>query len=58
MERSGGGERPVDLLVEAFRQGTPGAFDAIVLAHQDRVYAFCARMLADREEALDAAQVV
>ncbi len=27
-------------------------------AHQDRVYAFCARMLSDREEALDAAQDV
>ncbi len=58
VERSGGGERPVDLLVEAFRQGKPGAFDAIVLANQDRVYAFCARMLSDREDALDAAQEV
>ncbi len=27
-------------------------------AHQDRVYAFCSRMLSDREEALDAAQDV
>jgi len=52
------GGRPADLLVEAFRQGTPGAFDAIVGAHQDRVYAFCARMLSDREEALDVAQEV
>jgi RNA polymerase sigma-70 factor (ECF subfamily) len=50
--------KPVDLLVEAFRQGRPGAFDAIVRAHQDRVYSFCARMLSDREEALDAAQEV
>jgi RNA polymerase sigma-70 factor (ECF subfamily) len=50
--------RPVDLLVEAFRQGKPGAFDAIVRAHQDRVFAFCARMLSDREEALDMAQDV
>jgi RNA polymerase sigma-70 factor (ECF subfamily) len=49
---------PVDLLVEAFRKGKPGAFDAIVRAHQDRVYAFCARMLSDREEALDMAQDV
>jgi RNA polymerase sigma-70 factor (ECF subfamily) len=48
----------VDLLLQAFRQGKPGAFDAIVLAHQDRVYAFCARMLSDREEALDIAQEV
>ncbi|HZD54966.1 MAG TPA: sigma-70 family RNA polymerase sigma factor [Candidatus Aquicultoraceae bacterium] len=50
--------RPVDLLVEAFREGKPGAFDAIVRAHQDRVYAFCARMLSDREDALDTAQEV
>jgi RNA polymerase sigma-70 factor (ECF subfamily) len=55
-----GGEngRPVDLLLEAFRQGKPGAFDGIVRAHQDRVYAFCARMLSDREEAMDVAQEV
>ncbi|MGZ8460475.1 MAG: RNA polymerase sigma factor [Candidatus Deferrimicrobiaceae bacterium] len=52
------GTRPVDLLVEAFREGRPGAFDAIVRAHQDRVYAFCARMLSDREDALDIAQEV
>jgi RNA polymerase sigma-70 factor (ECF subfamily) len=50
--------RPVDLLLQAFRQGKPGAFDAIVRAHQDRVYAFCARMLSDREDALDVAQEV
>lgn len=49
---------PADLLVEAFRQGRPGAFEEIVRAHQDRVFAFCARMLGDREEALDAAQEV
>ncbi len=52
------GNRPVDLLVEAFREGKPGAFDAIVRAHQDRVYAFCARMLSDREDAFDVAQEV
>ena len=46
----------MDLLLEAFRQGRSGAFDAIVRAHQDRVHAFCARMLSDREEALDVAQ--
>ena len=50
--------RTVDLLLEAFRQGKPGAFDGIVRAHQDRVYAFCARMLSDRVEALDIAQEV
>ena len=53
-----GGTAPVDLLLEAYRQGKPGAFDAIVRAHQDRVYAFCARMLSDREEALDVSQDV
>ena len=58
MERPGGKGRPVDLLVEGFRKGTPGAFEAIVRAHQDRVYSFCARMLSDREDALDAAQQV
>ena len=50
--------RPVDLLVESFREGKPGAFDAIVRAHQDRVYSFCVRMLSDREDALDIAQEV
>jgi RNA polymerase sigma-70 factor (ECF subfamily) len=50
--------RPVDLLVEAFREGRPDAFDAIVRAHQDRVYTLCARMLSDREDALDIAQEV
>jgi len=50
--------RPVDLLVESFREGKPGAFDAIVRAHQDRVYSFCVRMLSDREDAQDIAQEV
>ncbi len=58
MGTPGGTGQPVDLLVEAFRQGKPGAFEAIVRAHQDRVYSFCARMLANREDALDAAQEV
>lgn len=58
MERTGGKGQPVDLLVEAFRKGKPDAFEAIVRAHQDRVYSFCARMLSDREDALDAAQEV
>jgi RNA polymerase sigma-70 factor (ECF subfamily) len=52
------GGRPPELLVEAFRGGKPGAFDAIVRAHQDRVFAFCARMLSNREDALDVAQEV
>ncbi len=59
MGRSEERPRTADLLVEAFRKGRPGAFDAIVLAHQDRVYSFCVRMLGgDREEARDAAQEV
>ena len=58
LETPGGKGQPVDLLVEAFRQGKPGAFEAIVRAHQDRIYSFCARMLSDREDALDAAQEV
>lgn len=58
MDSNGGSARPVDPLVEAFRRGKPEAFDAIVRAHQDRVYAFCARMLSDREEALEIAQEV
>jgi len=58
LERPEGKGRPVDLLVEGFRKGTPGSFEAIVRAHQDRVYSFCARMLSDREDALDAAQEV
>jgi RNA polymerase sigma-70 factor (ECF subfamily) len=56
--RPEGKGQPVDLLVEAFRKGKPGAFEAIVQAHQNRVHSFCARMLSDREDALDAAQEV
>ncbi len=58
MNSASGKGRPVDLLLEACRQGKPGAFEAVVRTHQDRVYAFCARMLSDREEALDMAQEV
>jgi RNA polymerase sigma-70 factor (ECF subfamily) len=58
VDPKGGRAGPVDLLLQAFRQGKPGAFDAIVLAHQGRVYAFCARMLSDRVEAMDVAQEV
>jgi RNA polymerase sigma-70 factor (ECF subfamily) len=56
--RSEAENRFVDLLVEAFREGKPGAFDTIVRTHQDRVYSFCLRMLSDREDALDVAQEV
>jgi RNA polymerase sigma-70 factor (ECF subfamily) len=58
LERPVGKGQPVDLLVEGFRKGKPGAFEEIVRAHQNRVYSFCARMLSDREDALDAAQEV
>lgn len=58
VDPNGIASRPVDLLLEACRQGKPGAFDAVVRAHQDRVYSFCFRMLSDREDALDAAQEV
>lgn len=58
MESPGAKGQPVDLLVEGFRKGNPGAFEAIVRAHQDRVYSFCSRMLSDREDAFDAAQEV
>lgn len=54
----GAAARPADVLVEAARKGRAGAFEAIVRTHQDRVYAFCSRMLSDREEAQDAAQDV
>jgi RNA polymerase sigma-70 factor, ECF subfamily len=33
-----------------------GVFEALVLAHQDRIYDFCVRMLGDREEAFDVVQ--
>ncbi len=58
VDPNGASSRPVDLLLKACRQGKPGAFDAVVRAHQDRVFSFCLRMLSDREEALDAAQEV
>lgn len=58
MGTSGSGARPADPLVNAFLAGEPGAFEEIVRTHQDRVFTFCARMLSDREEALDAAQEV
>lgn len=58
MGTSGSDARPADPLVIAFLAGEPGAFEEIVRTHQDRVFTFCARMLSDREEALDAAQEV
>jgi RNA polymerase sigma-70 factor, ECF subfamily len=42
--------------VEAFRRGETGAFDELVLRHQDRVHRLARRLLGDAESALDAAQ--
>jgi RNA polymerase sigma-70 factor (ECF subfamily) len=43
-------------LVERYLQGDVEAFDQLMRAHQDRVFAVCLRMLRDREAALDATQ--
>nr|WP_239015418.1 sigma-70 family RNA polymerase sigma factor [Archangium violaceum] len=44
------------LLLARLRRGDPEAFEALVRAHQDRLYDFCVRMLGDREEANDLVQ--
>jgi RNA polymerase sigma-70 factor, ECF subfamily len=44
------------LLLSRLRRGEPEAFEALVRAHQDRLYDFCVRMLGDREEAHDLVQ--
>ncbi len=49
---------PAEPLIAAFLAGERGAFEEIVRVHQNRVYSFCARMLSDADEALDAAQDV
>ena len=43
-------------LVERYLAGDTAAFDALMHAHQDRVFGVCLRMLRDREAALDATQ--
>ncbi|HOV85275.1 MAG TPA: sigma-70 family RNA polymerase sigma factor [Syntrophobacteraceae bacterium] len=48
-------EKDADL-IRAFLGGDEAAFDALVLAYQDRVYTLCRRLLGDREEARDSAQ--
>lgn len=45
-------------LVAHARDGDRGAFDALVLRHQDLVFNMSYRILADREDALDVAQDV
>lgn len=46
------------VMVSKLRRRDPEAFEALVLAHQDRVYNFCVRMLNDREEAHDLVQEI
>lgn len=45
-----------DQLVSAFVAGDQSSFDQLMRAHEDRVFAVCLRILADREAALDAVQ--
>jgi RNA polymerase sigma-70 factor (ECF subfamily) len=52
-------ESPSDrVLISKLRRGDASAFEALVRAHQDRVYDFCVRMLNDREEAFDLTQEI
>lgn len=46
------------VLVAKVRRGDTKAFEALVLANQDRILDFCFRMLGDREEALDLVQEI
>ena len=43
-------------LVSSFLEGDRRAFDELMRAHEDRVFAVCLRILTDREAALDAVQ--
>ena len=43
-------------LIARYLQGDVGAFNDLMRAHEDRVFAICLRMLRDREAALDATQ--
>lgn len=43
-------------LIEAVATNLDGAFEALVLAHQDRLYSIALRMLGDRRDAEEAAQ--
>ncbi|MEO8475782.1 MAG: sigma-70 family RNA polymerase sigma factor [Actinomycetota bacterium] len=47
---------PDDLLLRRARGGDTTAFGALVQLHQTRIYAVCLRILADPEDARDAAQ--
>jgi RNA polymerase sigma-70 factor (ECF subfamily) len=46
------------VLISRLRRRDPTAFEQLVKQHQDRVYDFCMRMLADREEAFDVTQEI
>jgi len=43
-------------LIDRFLDGDQAAFNDLMAAHEDRVFAVCLRMLRDREAALDATQ--
>ncbi len=43
-------------LIERYLAGDVAAFDELMRAHEDRIFAVCLRMLRDRETALDATQ--
>lgn len=43
-------------LIERYLAGDVGAFEEIMRAHEDRIFAVCLRMLRDREAALEATQ--
>lgn len=45
-------------LLSRLQRGEAGAFEALVEAHQDRLFDFCVRLLGDREEAFDVLQEV
>jgi RNA polymerase sigma-70 factor (ECF subfamily) len=46
------------VMVLRLRRGDRRAFEALVYAHQDRVFDFCYRMVGDREEASDLVQEI
>ena len=45
-------------LVAAAKKGDPDAFEALVVAHQDRVFGLCVRMIGHREDAEEVAASV
>ena len=40
-------------LIRRYLAGDADAFDALMTAHQDRVFSICLRMLRDRDSALE-----